>query len=144
MGQVLVAQRAFLSFVTHNSKTLLKNKRMCKFMAFLRKQYLLGLFWDGRIRRHLLLTAHINIFSKLLINCTMDKLMLSTTENKNLSSAKRFADEEILLLRSFKCTLDWQRNLRWSLALQYKLVPKKITIHWKLPCEVCFSKTFSE
>ena len=56
--------------------------------------------------------AHIDIFSKLLLNCTVDTLMLSTTKNKNLSSAKRVTVEEILLLRSFECTLDRKGSLR--------------------------------
>lgn len=57
---------------------------------------------------------HIAIFSKLLLNCTMDTLMLSKTDNKNLSSAKRVTVEEILLLRSFKYTLDRKGSVRYS------------------------------
>ena len=57
---------------------------------------------------------HTDIFSKLLLNCTMDTLMLSKTDNKNLSSAKRVTVEEILLLRSFKYTLDRKGSIRYS------------------------------
>ena len=38
--------------------------------------------------------------------------MLSKTDNKNLSSTKRLTVEEILLLRSFKYTLDRKGSVR--------------------------------
>lgn len=38
--------------------------------------------------------------------------MLSKTDNKNLSSAKTVTVEEILLLRSFKYTLDRKESVR--------------------------------
>ena len=85
---------------------------MSKFLTFLRKQDLLGLFEMQGLEHIFPRQDHIDIFSKLLLNCTMDTFMLSKTDNKNLSSAKRVIVEEILLLRSFKYTLDRKGSVR--------------------------------
>ena len=87
---------------------------MSKFLTFLRKQDLLGLFEMQGLEHIFPRQDHIDIFSKLLLNCTMDTFMLSKTDNKNLSSAKRVTVEEILLLRSFKYTLDRKGSIRYS------------------------------
>ena len=91
----------FMGWATSYWNIIKKDCRMRCFNSFSWKYNFLSLLRNIRIEGHFPLMSSFRYFFKSLFRWYWDKLTSFTTEKREVSSAKSFAVEERLLLRSF-------------------------------------------